>query len=52
MNDIGLLPGNLLKRLFQFGIEAGLSNGTNIINTAKLYCKYAIFLRSLILLRK
>ncbi len=36
------------ERLCQFGIEGGLSNGTSIINTAKLYCEYAIFLRSFI----
>ncbi|CAD0223797.1 conserved protein of unknown function [Chryseobacterium sp. JV274] len=47
INGIGQLPGNLVKDSISFGIEGCLSNGTDSINTAKLYCMYAIFLRSI-----
>lgn len=47
-----IATGQSVERLFQCRIEECLSNGTGIINIAKLYCMYAIFLRSLFLLRK
>jgi hypothetical protein len=47
-----IATGQSVERLCQFGIEVGLSNGTSNINTAKLYCMYAIFLRSFIFIEK
>jgi len=47
-----IATGQSGERLCQFRIEECLSNGTGNINTAKLYCMCAIFLRSLFLLRK
>lgn len=48
INGIGLfLLGNLTKDTVSFGIEVSLSDDTGTINTAKLHCRYASFLRSL-----